>query len=185
MESNSTGDLFSKSEMKGHINLLELKAILFGLKALEKGLTKIHIIVLTDNSTTVACINKFGTCRSQECDSIKKVCNTLTRNKKYGSRFEYQKYEIHTEWKLNESAFYFICGELGFSPAIDLFATRLNTQLRTFVSYRPDPNCIAVNAFLINCEKEKFYVFPQFACLSKILQKIYQDKAKVILIAPG
>ena len=86
MKSNSTGDLFSTSEMKEHINFLELKAILFGLKALAKGLTKIYITVLTDNSTAVACINKFDTSRSQDCDSIKKVCNKLTRNKKNGSR---------------------------------------------------------------------------------------------------
>ena len=86
MESNSTGDLFSTSEMKEHINFLELKAILFGLKALAKGLTKIYITVLTDNSTAVACINKFDTSRSQDCDSIKNVCNKLTRNKKNGSR---------------------------------------------------------------------------------------------------
>ena len=56
---------------------------------------------------------------------------------------ESRKYEIHTEWKLNESVFHFICGELGFSPTIDLLATGINTQLRTFVSYRPNPNCVA------------------------------------------
>ena len=72
MEPNSTGGLFSTSEMKEYINVLELKAILFGLKTLAKGLTKIHIKVLTDNSVAVACINKFGTSRSQECDSIAK-----------------------------------------------------------------------------------------------------------------
>ena len=49
MESQSTGGLFSTSEMKKHINGLELKAILFGLKTLEKGLTKVYIKVLTDN----------------------------------------------------------------------------------------------------------------------------------------
>ena len=64
MESNSTRVLFSTSEMKEHINVLELKAILSGLKGLAKSLTKIHIEVFTDNSTAVACINKFSTCRS-------------------------------------------------------------------------------------------------------------------------
>ena len=72
MESQSTGGLFSTPEMKEHINVLELKAILFGLKALAKGLTKVHIKVLTDNSTAVACLNKFGTSRSQECDFVTK-----------------------------------------------------------------------------------------------------------------
>ena len=70
MESQSTGDLFSTSEMKKHINILELKTILFGLKALAKGLTKVHIKVLTDNSAAVACIKQLGTSRSQECDSV-------------------------------------------------------------------------------------------------------------------
>ena len=56
--------------MKEHINVLELKAILFGLKVLGKGLTKVYIKVLTDNSTAVACIKNFGTGRSQECSSV-------------------------------------------------------------------------------------------------------------------
>ena len=87
--------------------------------------------------------------------------------------FESWKYEIHTEWKLNESVFHFIYGELGFSPSIHLFTTRINIQLRTFVSYRPDPNCVAVNVFLINWKKKKTYhAFPLFPCLSKTLQKI-------------
>ena len=139
MESNSTEDLYSTSEMKEHINFLELKAVLFGLKSLAKGLTKIYITVLTENSTAVACINKFDTSRSQECDSIKKVCNKLTRNKKYRSRLWIS--EIwNTHWIETvciESAFYFIYGELRFFPTIDLVATRLNTQLRTFSPIDP------------------------------------------------
>ena len=72
MESQLTGGRFSTSEMKENINVPELKAILFGLKALGKGLTKVYIKVLTDNSTAVACINNFGTDRSQEFDSVTK-----------------------------------------------------------------------------------------------------------------
>ena len=72
MEFSSTGGVFSTSEIKVHINVLELKAILFDLKALAKGLTKVHIKVLTGNSTTLLSINKFGTSRSQECDSMTK-----------------------------------------------------------------------------------------------------------------
>ena len=198
IDSNSTGGLFSTSERKERINALELKAILFGSKALAKGLTNIHIKVLTDNSTAVACINKFGISRSQECDFItKEIWQWVSNSSIWLSathlpgiqnaevEFESRKYEIHAEWKLNESVFHFICGELGFSPTIDLFPTIINTQLRTFISYRPDPNCVAVNAFLINWEKEKFYAFPPFACLFKILQNIYQDKAKGILIVPN
>ena len=90
----------------------------------------------------------------------------------------------NSKWKWNESVLQFIWGKLGFFPFIDLFATTINTQLRSFVSYRHDPNCVATNAFLINCEKGKFYAFSPLVCLSKTLQKFHQDKAKGIMIYP-
>ena len=194
----STGGLFSIHEKEEHINVLELKAILFGLKSLAREANNKHIKVLKDNSTAVACINKFGTSRSQECDIITKQiwhwasdstiwlsATHLPGKENAEADYESRKHEVHTEWKLNESLFKFICKKkLNFSPEIDLFATRINTQLKTFVSYRPDPNSFAVNAFLLNWGKEKFYAFPPFACLPRTLQKIFQDKAKGILIAP-
>ena len=167
MESQSMGGLSSTSEMKKHINVLELKAIVFGLKSLAKGLTKVYIKVLADNWTAVACINKFGTSRSHDCESVTKEIWQWASDSSiiwlYATHlpeiqitevvFESQKHEIHTEWQLKESLFHFISGELGFSSTIDLFATRINTQLGTFVSYRPDQDCVAANAFLIIWEK--------------------------------
>ena len=194
MEPNSTGGLFSTSEMKEYINVLELKAILFGLKTLAKGLTKIHIKVLTDNSVAVACINKFGTSRSQECDSISKeiwqwasvssiwlYATHLPGIQNMEAEFESWKYEIHTEWKLNESAFHFIYGELGFSPSIHLFATRINIQLRTFVSYRPDPNCVAVNVFFDKLGKRNV---PGISSIYMFIQNPSKKQDKGISIAP-
>ena len=70
-----------------------------------------------------------------------------------------RKNEVHTEWKLRENIFSSICSQLNTNPKIDLFATRLNTQLSTFVSYRPDPKCIAVNVFLLDWSKLDFYAF--------------------------
>ena len=52
--------------------------------------------------------------------------------------------------KLRENKFNNICSQLSTNPKIDLFATKLNTQLSTFALYRPDPKCIAVNAFLLD-----------------------------------
>ena len=84
---------------------------------------------------------------------------------------ESRKHETHTEWKFNESTSHFICGEIEFSPTIDLFVTRISTQLRKFFSCGPDPKYVAVNAILINWATEKIYTFPPFACFSKTLQK--------------
>lgn len=49
-----------------------------------------------------------------------------------------RKYEIHTEWMLNEAKFVEACHFLDFYPTIDLFATRINKQVETFVSYSID-----------------------------------------------
>ena len=89
-----------------------------------------------------------------------------------------------TEWMLNKKDFQQIIQTLEFNPTIDLFASRLNTQLTSFVSYRPDPNSQAVNAFTIEWGDKAFYAFPPFACIPKVIQKIWQDNATGILIVP-
>ena len=72
MSSSSTGGLFSDEETQDHINVLELKTILFGLKSLVRHILSAHIKIPRDNSTAVACINKFDTNHSGKCDSLSK-----------------------------------------------------------------------------------------------------------------
>ena len=55
-------------ETELHINLLELKAVYFGIKALCKDLSNTHIKILVDNATPVLTINNMGSCKSVECD---------------------------------------------------------------------------------------------------------------------
>ena len=67
MGSSLTGGLFSDEETQNHINILkQLKAILFGLESLAHHIRLAHIKKLCDNSTAVACINKFGTSHSEK-----------------------------------------------------------------------------------------------------------------------
>ena len=72
MSSSSTGGLFSEEETQDHINVLELKTILFGLKPLVRHILLAHIKIPYDNSTAVACISKFDTSHSGKCDSLSK-----------------------------------------------------------------------------------------------------------------
>ena len=67
---------------------------------------------------------------------------------------------------------------------IDLFASLVNFQLDQYVAWRPDPGCIAVDAFAQNWETKMFYAFPPFSLVPRCLQKITQDQATGILIAP-
>ena len=77
-----------------------------------------------------------------------------------------------------------IC-KLFFLPDIDLFASRLNKQLTKYVSWFPEPNAIASNAFSFCWSKYNPYIFPPFSLIPKVLQKVQDDKVRnVILIVP-
>ena len=67
-DKESTGGQFALDELLLHINVLELKAVLFGLKSLCSHLRQIHIKVLSDNTTAVCAINNMGSCKSLLCD---------------------------------------------------------------------------------------------------------------------
>ena len=196
-KNETTGGSFSFEECALHINILELRAVLFGLMSLCGSLNATHILVKVDNTSAVAAINKMGSTRSTQMDSevhniwnwasSKNIWLTATHIpgiQNYIADAESRKNETHTEWMLNRHIFAQVLQELSFTPDIDLFASRLNNQLPTFVSYRPDPAAQAVNAFTITWENTKFYAFPPFACIPRVLQKIWSDKASGILIVP-
>ena len=43
-------------------------------------------------------------------------------------------------------------------PVIDLFASLLNHKLEKYISFRPDPNAVAVDAFSISWTKQYVYI---------------------------
>ena len=48
-------------------------------------------------------------------------------------------------------------------------------------SYEPDPYAKHIDALTIPWINEKFYCFPPFSCIAKIIRKIVQDKGRGIL----
>ena len=91
---------------------------------------------------------------------------------------------IQAEWMLEKHVFHKVLQTLKFSPTIDLFASRLNHQLPTYVSYKPDPNAYAVDAFSLVWKQFKFYCFPPFSCITECLQKIKKEESEGLLIVP-
>ena len=89
-----------------------------------------------------------------------------------------------TEWTLNKSIFATAISKLGVSPNIDLFASRLNFQIQPYVSFNPNPGVIAINAFHMSWKPYLSYVFPPSCLISRILQKIHEEKATVIAVVP-
>ena len=94
-----------------------------------------------------------------------------------------QKIYSQGEWMLARTIFSKAL-KFNITPKIDLFASRLNNQLPTYVPYKPDPNAYAVDAFSLDWSKLQFYAFPPFSCISQCVQKIKTDKAEGILVIP-
>ena len=67
---------------------------------------------------------------------------------------------------------------------MDLFASRLTTQLTQYCSWQPDPGSAFLDAFSIGWSEFNIYAFPPFSLIPRCLQKIQQDKGKGILIVP-
>ena len=191
-----TGGRWTEQEAESHINVLELKAVLFALKSFCKQ-DNLHVKVFTDNTTALAYIKHMGGVRSVECNEVAQLvwtfCEThsiwvtiahipgvLTVKADYKSR----NFSDNVEWALNDKLFLKICDHFG-SPDVDLFASRLNTKCPIYVSFNPDPGAFAIDAFTIFWGDFDFiYAFPPFSCIFKTIRKILQDQATGVLIVP-
>ena len=88
-----------------------------------------------------------------------------------------------SEWKLNLIVFKEICQTLG-QPSIDLFASRLTKQMSTYMSWKPDPKCRAVDALQQNWTHMFPYAFPPLTLIGKVSKKVITDKTRLIIITP-
>ena len=88
-----------------------------------------------------------------------------------------------SDWRLNRQVFLKLESRLGrFS--IDLFASRTNTQLQVYCSWRPDPEAVAVDALSVAWSCHNPYMFPPFALIPRCLTKLQEAAALAVLIAP-
>ena len=174
----------------------ELKAIEIGEFSYTKNVHPRHIRIMSDNTTAIAYINNMGGICSLECDEIVKsiwlYCKSIDAhlstafmpgNLNITDKKSRVFFSEATEWQLNPRIFQQITNTY-FLPNVDLFASRLNHQLPIYVSWHPDPNAFAVDAFFINWTSEKYYIFPPFSIIRRVIKKIRVESTRCILIVP-
>ena len=89
------------------------------------------------------------------------------------------------EWKLALQFFQRIF-DLRGAREIDLFASRLSHQIKTYFSWRPDPLTQAADAFQQNWFHKSLFAFPPFCMIPKVLNKVFKDKVPMmILVTPA
>ena len=198
LEQASAKGLWSDSEKRLHINVLQLKAVSLALERFNDQCQNQTVLVATDNSTVVAYINKQGGTHSAEmCALLWKIMtwchyyqitlkarhipgclnvmvDLLSRSNQVQS----------TKWSLQPQVFKQICHKW-FMPHVDLFATRPNHRVPLYVSPVPDQNAWDIDALNINWSGLTAYVYPSMALLHKVIQKIRQSSCLIIVIAPS
>ena len=192
-----TGGIWDTREREWNINVLELLAAKLSLQSFCKNMSNINILIKTDSTTVIGCVNKMG--------STKPLLNKITRdiwefaishnifiaatyipgvkNIRADSESRNKTY-FETEWSLHTDTFERV--NKVFGPFdIDLMASRLNAKIDPYVSWRSDPNSKFCNAFLLNDWSIYFsYCFPPFNQINKVLQKVIQDKCDMCIIVP-
>ena len=194
----ATGGRWGTWEAEQHINCLELKA---GFLALQSFLGLMstaprHILLEMDNTTAVAYINRRGGTHSPSLSlqaleiwslllskgswvTARHLPGVLNVEADTASR----EFNTRTEWTLNNRVFREITHRY-YVPEIDLFASRLNHQVPNYVSRHPDPGAVVVDAFRMDWSHWKSFIHPPVVLLSRVLQKVRNDRATALLVAP-
>ena len=66
-----------------------------------------------------------------------------------------------------------------------MFASRLNYQIKPYISWHPDPQAWAIDAFTVDWSNHFIYTFPPFSVIPQLLQKVEFALTQIILIAPN
>lgn len=180
-----------------HINLLELRAVLLALQTFAHYVQNRSVLLVTDNTTVAAYINKQGGTHSQcLCNLAVEIALWCAENNVFiKARFlpgrlnvladclSRKNNIVQTEWTLSQRVLsqVFLIWD---TPHIDLFATRLNRRLPVFVSPVPDPEAYAIDAMTLSWKGMWAYAFPPFPLILPSLRKIQLEECLVCLIAP-
>ena len=187
-------------ETSMHINVLEMRAVIETCRRCSNQFRGQAVLFLIDNVTVVAHINKQGGTHSQllmresrQLFAIVQELNmSLTAHHIAGALnavadlASRSRQVLSTEWRLSAAAFQWITKRSVWGmPSVDLFANKLNFQLRKYVSPCPDPAALAVDALVCEWPQEVIYAFPPTALLGRLtLRMRQQPNRRLLLVAP-
>lgn len=191
-----THGFWDKSLMEKHINFLELLAALLSLKSFAKELSDCSILLRSDNKTVIALINRMGSSKFLHLHNVAKdfwqwcqardiwvFASYIPSKENSIADSESRITSFETEYSLCIKAFRDITESLGV-PQVDLFASYLNNKCPNYISWKPDPGSLTVDAFSLSWSSFYFYAFPPFTIIGKVLNKIICDQAEGIVVVP-
>jgi hypothetical protein len=184
------------------IDELELRAVLQAVETLPILRAGQQILLRCDNTTAVAYVNNMG----GRIGRLNRVAAELWRVLEANNCFMQAVYiptgenpadeltrgvtsrqrMLDTEVQLNPTIVASLLQNGPFIPQIDWFASDANFQLPRFYTWNPQQSTAAegVNAFMFSWNTVPGYIFPPFSLIPRILRKVRDEKAKILLIHP-
>ena len=179
-----------------HINVLELMAVQSSLSHFQERLRGHSVLILTDNVSVAAYINRQGGTRSWSLNrlairlwewclsrDILPSATYLPGQENLIADFLSRGRSLPSEWALHQSLFQQLVERWGPFD-LDLFANEINHRLPLYCAKTRDPNAFALDAFSISWGNLRPYAFPPFNLIPRVLSKIVEDGAQILLIAP-
>ena len=187
---------WTRQEAAWHINNLELEGAFRAIQQWAPLLQHHQVTLFSDNTTTVAYINRQGGTRSarlcRRTWDLLHLCrrwDILLRASHLAGKENVMADALSrghldgNEWCLNQVWADHVFHRFG-KPLVDLFATHDNTRLPIFCTRRFHPEAWATDALSIPWDGLSAYAFPPFCLLNRVLQKLRNSTMDLLLIAP-
>ena len=174
------------------INWRELKAAFLALQSFPH-LHHKTILLRTDNTTSLSHINKFGGSRVPALNTLATELWTwclqrgitiqaqhIPGRENVVADQESRRTFTKNHWQIHPRQFHILQQRLG-RHCVDLFADRTTSLLPKYVSWKPDPGAIAVDAFSLNWSQfRRPWANPPWNLITRTLHKILQDRVTLI-----
>ena len=194
---DSIGGDWPASESR-HINLLELHTVLLVLKHFILQVKGRHVLIRSDNMTTVAYINRQGGTRSlgllriaidlwewTNVNLLSLRAHHIAGRRNCAAEIMSRGGPRPDDWSLHPRLAEMLWSWFG-KPEVDLFASRENYKCPLwFALSNSDSPPLGVDALShAPWPRKKLYAFPPVRLILPILSRVREERATLILVAP-
>ena len=164
------------------------------MKCFVRDKKSITVLLRMDNTTAVTYVNKLGGTVSPKLNTIVRELRLWCMNRDVTLIAEHLLGVLNTiadqeslvmrdrsDWMLNPRIFNKIQQKWG-PLEVDMFASRLTTQLKRFFSWRPDPEAEALDAFNQNWGnlQGRGYANPPWNLVGRVLNRVRQQQVTLV-----